>query len=396
MMNKKVVTQINDRAGIVFILIGLLLGRFIMIRPNRIEEGPLLNLSAALEGRLPIFAAVFLIVILWVLLGYYGHPLYQKLLLPLALGTLIYYLLTIGLIANIHISGMGNAARVSLGASFWLILTGLLLMIVQGIHISSKRMASQLISLVVIILTLLVGYKTGILSNISILKEFSSKSDRIISELIRHMQLALTASLTGLVISVFLGVKAYRKPKIEGSIKHFVNIMQVIPTLSFLGLLMIPLTFLSNQFPFLKSLGISGIGFFPAYIVLSLYTMLPITNNVLAGLKSIDVNILTAARGMGMTDSQRLFRIELPLALPAIYSGYKTALVQAVGNTILAGLVGGGGMGAILFLGLAQSAPDLVMISALLVVSVAFTLNILLSTFQPILIKHYAGGKIND
>ncbi len=173
-----------------------------------------------------------------------------------------------------------------------------------------------------------------------------------------------------------------------------VNMAQVIPTLTFLGLVMIPLTGLAKALPFLKGFGISGIGFVPAYIVLTMYSLLPMTTNILAGYNSIDTSIIEAAKGIGMTPKQIHKKVELPLIFPYLYAGFGTAIVQTTGNTILAGLVGGGGMGAILFLGLAQSAPDLVLLGgALLVVSVSLILKIIIASIEPFVNRKLGGGE---
>lgn len=145
---------------------------------------------------------------------------------------------------------------------------------------------------------------------------------------------------------------------------------------------MIPLTALSNHFPVLKTMGISGIGFFPAFIVLTLYTLLPITANAIAGFRSIPNSVLEAAQAMGMNRRQCFFKVELPMATPSLFAGFRIALVQTVGNCILAGLVGGGGLGTILFLGLAQSAPDLVTVASLMVVCIAVICETILITVE--------------
>ncbi len=393
MIKSSSAAQINDRAGILLIILGIIPGRFMMIRPNRIEEGPLLSLPAAMGGLTFLFAAVFLVVLLIIGMRDRYKKIYQYLLLPAVLILYSSFLILTGLSANFHLAGLGRAARVSLGISFWLIMVGILFILSQTMVSGSRSGIVRFSAPLLVLLISGVCFASGILDNISIVKELSAKSDRILSEMIRHLQLAIYSSLSGLILSLFLAVRGYRKPETAGRIKTFVNIMQIIPTLAFLGLIMIPLTFLSNQFPVLKELGISGIGFFPAYIVLTMYSLLPITNTVLAGLKSIDQDILAAALGMGMTEQQKLLHVELPLSLPAIYTGYRTALVQGVGNTILAGLVGGGGIGSLLFLGLAQSAPDLVVISALLVVLTAFILNTVLSAFEPFIFHHYNGER---
>ncbi len=202
--------------------------------------------------------------------------------------------------------------------------------------------------------------------------------------------------MTGLVLSLLMSYGAYRNPGMERIVSTFANFAQVVPTLSLLGLVMIPLALLAKWHPFLREIGISGIGFFPSYIVLTVYTLLPITSNAIAGLASINPSIIEAGEGMGMSRWQMLRKIELPMALPAIYTGFRTALVQTVGNTILAGLVGGGGLGAILFLGLAQSAPDLVVVSSLMVVGLAVILNVGMTSLDTILKKRFRGEIAHD
>ena len=86
----------------------------------------------------------------------------------------------------------------------------------------------------------------------------------------------------------------------------------------------------------------------------------------------VDPAALDVAKGMGMKAGQVFFRVELPLALGSIAAGFRTALAQNMGNAVLAGLVGGGGLGSLIFLGLAQSAPDLVLLGSLAVAGSAF------------------------
>jgi osmoprotectant transport system permease protein len=105
--------------------------------------------------------------------------------------------------------------------------------------------------------------------------------------------------------------------------------------------------------------------------VLFLYALLPIAGNTLAGFRTVPPDAIEAARGMGMTAGQRFWRVELPLAFPVIVSGVRTALTQNIGNALLAGLIGGGGLGALIYLGLAQAAPDLILLGALSVAILA-------------------------
>jgi osmoprotectant transport system permease protein len=395
-MKQRQNTGITYLIGILMIMSSFIGGRFMIIRPNRIENGIVMTIRVALEERFFLLATLFLFLVIIILI----HQKYEKPILILVASMLLFefFMYLTGSGATEQVEAIGSSARASLGSGFWLMFTGLVIIIWQSMNhaISHGLKFGQVIVLTSCILIVAVLYGSHHLSNISIIRELSDKSDRIMSEIIRHMQLTLSATGTGLIISLFLSYGAYKKPKLERAVSAISNFAQVVPTLSLLGLLMIPLALLAIRFPLLKSMGISGIGFFPAYVVLTLYTLLPMTSNTIAGFRSIPPSISEAARAMGMNPKQLLWRIELPMAFPAIYVGFRTALVQTVGNCILAGLVGGGGLGAILFLGLAQSAPDLVIVASLLVVMIAVVLGVFLTSLEGVIRKRLRGELIND
>ncbi len=174
-----------------------------------------------------------------------------------------------------------------------------------------------------------------------------------------------------------------------------ISIAQVVPTLSLLGLLVAPLAALGGAVPLLGRIGVRGVGWAPALVVLFLYSLLPIAGNTLAGLRTVAPDVLDAARGMGMDRRQVFRRVEVPLALPVVLTGVRTALVQNMGNAILAALVGGGGLGTLIFLGLAQAAPDLILLGALSVSALALAsdrlLQVVVRLASPRGLRH-AGG----
>jgi osmoprotectant transport system permease protein len=212
----------------------------------------------------------------------------------------------------------------------------------------------------------------GHFQHLSIYLEYLNRRGTFLKELQQHLFLSLSAVTGGIVVGIFLGVGVFRRWLSEQGVFLFVNLSQTIPTLSLLALLMIPLTMLSQRFPFLMQLGIRGVGWAPAVIVLFLYSLLPITRNTLAGFQVVSAEDRDTAKAVGMSPRQIFWQIELPLAFPVILSGVRTALTQTIGNTILAGLVGAGGLGSIIFLGLAQAAPDLILLGALPVVLLAW------------------------
>ena len=149
-----------------------------------------------------------------------------------------------------------------------------------------------------------------------------------------------------------------------------------------IALIMIPLSYIGSQFPFLRDLGVKGIGFLPSFIVLTLYALLPITSNTYTAFKQIEPSIMDSAYALGLSRKQIMLKVQFPLALPLIISGIRIALVQSLGNAILAGLVGGGGLGSIIFLGLSQSAPDLILLGSIPVVIMALFSDIVFEILE--------------
>jgi osmoprotectant transport system permease protein len=130
--------------------------------------------------------------------------------------------------------------------------------------------------------------------------------------------------------------------------------------------------------PGAAAIGIAGIGTTPALVALFLYSLLPVVANTVAGLDGVPADAEEAARGMGMTRSQRLFQIELPLAFPVILTGIRIVLVQNIGLATVAALIGGGGFGVFVFQGVGQTAMDLVLLGAVPTVALAFAAGIVL------------------
>lgn len=153
-----------------------------------------------------------------------------------------------------------------------------------------------------------------------------------------HMLLSASALLVGLVISVPLGIMVSRHRRRGEVVLGLAGIIQTVPSLALLAL-MVPL------------LG-GMIGFVPAFIALTLYSILPALSNTITGIRGVDPALLEAARGLGMNERQVLFRVQLPLAAPVIIAGIRTATVLVVGTATLVTPVGGTGLGNYIFQGL--------------------------------------------
>lgn len=222
---------------------------------------------------------------------------------------------------------------------------------------------------------------TGALEDLSLIKEYNIKKTQFILNLRIHAMLTLGSVVTGAIIAIPLGFLAYSKKTLEGKIMVPLSIIETIPSLSLFGILLVPLSGL-GKLPFFDTIGVSGIGWAPAYIALTLYTLLPIGRNTLTGFYSVEKNVIEAARGMGMSKGQILKKIELPLAFPVIFTGIRIAFIQTIGGAVLAGLVGGGGMGTFVFLGLGEASPDLILLGVLPIVFFTVFLDYILRTFE--------------
>ncbi len=167
-----------------------------------------------------------------------------------------------------------------------------------------------------------------------------------------HLQLSLVALTLAAGVSVPLGIWASRRPRLAPSVLASVGALQTIPSLALLAFMVPVLAALGSWTSRLLDFEIAAIGRGPALMALTLYGTLPILQNTVAGLAGVDPAVREAATAMGMTDRQRLRRVELPLALPVMVAGLRTAAVWVVGTATLATPVGAASLGHFIFSGL--------------------------------------------
>jgi len=182
-----------------------------------------------------------------------------------------------------------------------------------------------------------------------------------------HMVLSLTALGIGIVVCLPLSVIITRVKPLQWPTLAFASVMQTIPGLALLAL-MVPL--------------LSMIGFVPALIALILYSMLPILRNGVTGILGVDDTLIEAARGIGMSPNQRLFRVELPLALPVIIAGIRTSTVWVVGTTTLATPVGATSLGNYIFGGLQTQNTTAVLVGCIAAALLAIILDQLIRLLE--------------
>lgn len=168
----------------------------------------------------------------------------------------------------------------------------------------------------------------------------------------QHVLLSAAALALGFLISLPLVVVASRNARIRWPVLGFASIVQTVPSLALLALFYPLLLAISTLWEDLFGHGFSALGFLPSLLALTLYSMLPILRNGVTGLTNLDPAVIEAARGVGMTNRQRLLRIELPLAAPVLMAGVRTAAVWVIGGATLSTPVGQTSLGNYIFSGL--------------------------------------------
>jgi osmoprotectant transport system permease protein len=182
-----------------------------------------------------------------------------------------------------------------------------------------------------------------------------------------HVRLTLAALVAGVLLAVPAGVLASRVRALEGPVVGLAGVIQTIPALALLAVMV----------PLLSALGLPGIGVLPAFLGLVLYSLLPILRNTVAGLRGIDPAVLEAAAGVGMTDHERLWQVELPLALPVVAAGVRTATVWTVGMATLSTPVGATSLGNYVFAGLQTRNSASILLGCAAAAALALSLDFL-------------------
>lgn len=196
----------------------------------------------------------------------------------------------------------------------------------------------QDVVLVILIFAIAIGFSYYVINfpQDKIVERFMSY-DKIILAITQHLKIVVISSLLAIGTSVPLGIILTRPKfkKFAPRVLSIVNIGQTIPSLAIVALFV----------------GILGIGINTAILALWIYSLLPILNNTLVGIIGVDKAIIEAAKGMGMKPKRILFKIEVPLALPVMVAGIRTAVTINIGTAIFAAFVGGGGLGDLIIAG---------------------------------------------
>lgn len=200
-----------------------------------------------------------------------------------------------------------------------------------------------------------------------------STAQDIFEHALVHLKLTLLSLLAAILVAIPLGILLYRFQKLSKPILYLTGILQTIPSIALLALMI----------PFF------GIGVVPAVIALFLYALLPILRNTVIGLISVDPQLKKVATAIGLNEAQKLRLVELPLAMPMILTGIRTAAVINVGTATLAAFIGAGGLGEFIVTGLSLNNTNLILMGAIPSALLAILIELCFEVLERVLISKH-------
>jgi osmoprotectant transport system permease protein len=346
------------------VLLGL---PFVRVAPNRLVSGEPLTLAAMPLGPSSVLAGLLTAVLALALLPS------RRLVLWATVVACAGLLLGLPALAGRHAATVAQLqspiARTALGGGFWLAWGLMGLILADALQALRASPWARLWVSAALLLPLAAWLSSGAADQLSLMKEYANRSEDFWLAIGRHGVIVAWAMGFTLSLGLPLGWAAHRIAPVRRALFPLLNLVQTVPSIALFGLLMAPLAWLASRWPTLASAGISGVGLAPGVIALTLYSLLPVVRGTLAGLSQVPSSVTQAARGLGMSDARIFWHAEVPLALPVVLSGVRTATIQAVGLAAVTALIGAGGLGSIMFEGLFSSAQDLVLLGVIPIIA---------------------------
>jgi osmoprotectant transport system permease protein len=338
---------------------------WLSVAPNRLLPGEPVAALVALGW--PALAASALLAAPLILRGWTGAL--------AGIGAALLMLGTTGQAAAVLLADLSPAARAGLGAGFWVALVAAL--VLAAWRAAGLRGVLQAALGAALLLGCALLWRGGALDALSLVVEYRAREDAVRAALWRHLLLAAAALALAVAVAAPLVWFGFRHRRLGAAMGALLSGVQVVPAMALFALLIPLLAALLAAAPSLRALGIGAIGPVPAVLATAAYLALPLWRSLSGGLAAADPAAVEAARALGMTEARIAREVRLPLALPVFAGGLRVALVQAIGLVTLGGLVGAGGLGALVFEGLAQFATDLMLLGALPVVVLALAADAL-------------------
>ena len=297
--------------------------------------------------------------------------------LVLLVAALLLIAADLGVAAEDLTRGQPPAIRARLATGAWLALALLVTLIAVAAGRAGRPGAAWLSFAAVGIGLALTAWLGGF-DHLSLAVEYRARSASVNAALLRHVALSGISVALAALLCLLLAV--WRRGR--GIVDLAVSGIQVVPAVALLGALVALVSGLLAAVPSLRTIGLSALGPGPAVIAIAGYLLLPFWRGLHAALAAPDPAVLDAADAVGLTPRQTLLRVKLPLGLPILIGALRVASVQSIGLATLGALVGAGGLGAIVFDGMAQFAPDLILIGALPIIGLSLIAEQVLSLLE--------------
>lgn len=262
-------------------------------------------------------------------------------------------------------------SRLSIGPSMWLWLICVACILIKINELTEdKKLKWALYLLPIIGIGILACI--GQLNGLGILVEYQTIKAKFWKNILIHVRYSLLIMLVASLIGIPLGYLMNKHPLLEKSISGVMNVIETVPGISFITILMIPLSALANRFPFFAEHGISGLGIAPAFIALTFYALYPILQNTRAAFRLVDDYYMEVAEALGMNRKSVFLKITLPMTLPTIIGGLRIAMVFTITGFVLAAFIGGGGLG---FYMITPDSMDLILLALIPMVIMIFVID---------------------
>jgi len=204
---------------------------------------------------------------------------------------------------------------------------------------------------------------------------YRERSSFFMELFLQHLHITFLAVTTIAILGITIGILMTRNRWLAAGVLRVTSFLFTIPSIALFGILV----------------SITGIGLKSALIAIVLYGLLPMIRNTYTGLTEVDREVVEAAVGMGSTPAQLLFRIQLPLAFPVIFSGFRTMVVMTIALGGIASFIGAGGMGRAIWRGISTNFPEMTIAGSLLIAALAIFTDYLLGMIERLVRYRYLG-----
>ncbi|SDZ11671.1 ABC transporter permease [Tindallia californiensis] len=204
---------------------------------------------------------------------------------------------------------------------------------------------------------------------------YRERSSFFVELFIQHLYITMIAVAFITIIGLTVGILMTRNRWLAGGVLRVTSFLYTIPSIALFGVLV----------------SLTGIGLKSALTAIVLYGLLPMIRSTYTGLKEVDREVVEAAVGMGSTPWQLLYRIQLPLAFPVIFSGFRTMVVMTIALGGIASFIGAGGMGRAIWRGISTNFPEMTIAGSLLIAALAIMADYLLEAFEKLIRHRFLG-----